>query len=88
LGGTLDLAGSADDTRIIVNDHGLLSFVALYFLKFEHRNGAYIDTDGVAVAFAQIDCDFHHDLTPLKVEPVLSCEVISSWLPPKSHRRV
>ena len=76
--GTLNLAGSADDARIIVNNYGLLSFVALYVLKLKYRNGAHIHTDRVPVTFVQINYNSDHDLTPIEDERVLRYEVISS----------
>jgi len=45
LRGTLNLAGSADDTRVIAHNHRLLSFVAFHVLKLEHRDWAHIHAD-------------------------------------------
>lgn len=84
----MNFAGSADDARIIVDDHGFLSLVALHFLEFEDRNRANVDAYGVAVAFVIVNHDTDHDLKPLKVEPVRQCEVISSWFLRRSGRPV
>ena len=70
LSGTLHFAGSADDACIVVDDYGLLSFVAFHFLKLENRDGTHINADGVAVAFLVVNHYTDHDLTPLEVEAV------------------
>jgi len=70
LGGTLYFAGSTDDACIVVDDYGLLSFVAFHFLKLENCDGAYINADGVAVAFVVVNYYTDHNLTPLEVEAV------------------
>ncbi len=67
LRGALNLAGSADDTRVIVNNHGLLSLVAFHVLKLEHCNRAHIHADRVAVAFAGINFNADHRLAPTEL---------------------
>lgn len=75
----LNLARSTDDACVVVDDYGLLAFVALHFLQFEYGNRANIHTDRVAIAFVQINCDLYHVLSPAKVDRVECFEVISSW---------
>ena len=66
----LNLASSTDDACVVVDDYGLLAFVALHFLQFEYGDRTNIHTDRVAITFVQINCDFHHVLTPTKVDRV------------------
>jgi len=62
----LNLASSADNAGVVVDDYGLLSVVALHFLKFEHRDRTHINTYRIAIAFVVVNFYFDHDRAPLK----------------------
>jgi hypothetical protein len=68
--GALNLVGSADDACVVADDYGLLSFVALHFLKLEYSDRANINTDTVTIALVVIDYDADHDLTPVNARRV------------------
>lgn len=80
LRGALNLARSAHDACIIVDNGRFPSFLALV-MQLEHGNGANVHTDGIAVAFATVDYHTNHDSTPLEVERVRRHKLISSWSP-------
>jgi hypothetical protein len=71
LGGALNLASSADDACVVVDDYGFLAFVALYFLELEYSNRAYVHTDGIAVTLVQVNYNLNHDVSPAKVDGVV-----------------
>jgi hypothetical protein len=71
LGGALNLASSADDACVVVDDYGFLAFVALHFLQLEYGNRTYVYTDGVAVAFVQVNYNLNHGLSPVEVDGVV-----------------
>ena len=74
----MNFAGPAHYACVVVDDDRLVSFVAGYFLHFEHCDRTDIDADGVAVTFRVVYCDLHHGSTPVKFAPVLKTKLISS----------
>ena len=63
----MNLAGSADNASIIVDDYRLCSFEPCDFLRFEDGNWAYCNTNAISVAFGRIDRYCYHPFTPLLV---------------------